>query len=1751
MGDTLKKGEYQKILENPITFTAAFKTLKDTGNLVYEYNPFRNYRLSQTMFEYNNGLYSYSDLYTNFNIFLTQVIQQDDGTSEKVPITENNIDDVFNKSTSKLVWCRGDQQLPIDNNEAPILRRKGELVNFETNELKFDINHPVTLTPQYSYDNSVNLIINDGKNQPRLINSRFSATDRNKYQIVDRRGDNDTNIYDQGIEFDVDTSLHKKTKTIPQLTYGGTFSSGNLSIGNYHFYFKYLDADGNESDFFAESGLVSVFIGNTPYNMHTGSRNENSRKGVSFLLRGLDSGYQYLSVYYTRSTAEEYENATTAAYKINQKYLINSSNISSIKVTGFEEVTEIPLTDINLQYQIFNSVQTQTMCQNRLFFGNVSTQNINYKELLDISLRFLPCYSTQSYDISNIVSEEYDIKPGFNNSYYNSKFIYDKVGYWPGELYRFGIVYILNDGTLTPVFNVRGIKDIPEASMIRDRLGKYSEFDFIDNDKNRTYITYNEETNIILSNEGKASTDLENCKGVISFPESSSNDIYGIQFKLPSEQKNDIIKKLQELNVRGYFFVRQKRIPTILCQAFIIGIDKISHTPVIPFKDNENDGYIAECFLESESRKLSHEYDNRTYTINRNLVDKGAICPDYDVDVPYYNTLFSGDNFVISKLRDINLKREEWNHRFYYEDPKDIGEPTSELPSLTVKIQSVEDNQKLAAIDNTMFSARAGEAEEVFRFEYVAVEDKTTEASNLLRGSFGPFLGLENCLYEKCLVNIHIPNYTSSNLEEYFLIRYNDKSSYYAIGDRKFLEDYNEDDIYYRGDSYICQFTHRINRNFQDSTSPTNDKIVDEKCWVDNWKMDNGVMVKENIDKINLGDVNAVQLGQWVTFVVRSNNNLNIRTLDASHVDETALFGQCRGFFPYYPASTRGVYKIPEALCYNKGFQKTVSERWNFEVPEVPTLKNDFTNRISYSNITVTDAFQNGVRTFLSTNYRDYPKTYGSITKIIELRGSLLCVFEHGICLIAVNERTVAGEGSGGTVYINTSNVLPENPKVISDTFGSQWKDSIIKTPRGVYGVDTVGKKIWRTNGEEIDFISDFKVQEFLNQNISLTERELVPVIGVRNVKTHYNKHKGDVMFTFYDNLYGFEEKVWNLCYNEDLQRWITFYSWVPSYSENIYNQFFSFDRNTSKWITKLGISTYNNYFSDGVTLDSVIIGDDNWAPKLHLSNRNLPTGTGVKSTIEYELVRDNYKNYELFEIVTRRGDKEDETIYSLKLKDGIGLNSLNSEIYAREITINNITYILDKPVSEDTTAPAKRLPGRQTLPKGYKYIKDGKEDIYPEPPTDPETKYTIVQTQKEFYSTDLKVYKNERGIRVYLDRENQINPDKIVRLLNIRAKIKVSYNNSNGNTTLGEAYTSGYNNKTFIDQGYYDSVVAVIPKYNMQFLTTDFWKHGQAGIIDIADEIAPTHWYGKQHPFEFEFVVADNPQSHKIFDNLQIISNKAAPESFHYEIVGECYEFAKDKKNMYIRQEATKELYQFNGSDIVYNPDYKTLNSEPRPLKNSTAKKYDKSTIFPLYYSRQDTINEIEDFYHLYGHDSQGNPLSTKNFSALAGAEIVRYPNLDEYRIWNHAKAVDIHDFQKGGRMRGNMQYKEDKWDVQINPLNLVQRNESQSEWTNIYGDGTKKMVPAEYNLFTLPDELYKKDEKGEYILDENGNKILKPIALPSEWKRNIISWGVSDKINKEVKLKDKFIKIRVRYSGKDLAVISALKTLYSISYA
>lgn len=1644
-----------------ITFNLAVKTLPQEGNLVYEYNPFRNYRLSESKYYYNNKFYSENELLKELNSKYPDL--------KSIKDLANNLDEI---------------------DEKPILYEKGSLVDFETEDFEFDIHNPVDIIPQYSYDGSVNLIINDGKNSPKLINSRFSPIGRNKYKIVDRKGDNDTNIYDEGSQFNIDTSLYKNTIEIPSLTFNGVLYGGQMSIGNYHFYFRYVDADGNETDFVAESGLVSIFIGNTPNSITSGFRKENSNKLVSFTLSNIDTAYQYIKVYYTVNTSDIYENNTTSAYRIEDKFVVNSLQKCNIVITGFEQITQVPLDEINPRYQIYGSVNSQESCKNRLFFANVTQAEIPYKDLTDISLRFLPKIVTESYDSD--INENYNIYK--NLGYYDPNYIYNKTGYWYDEMYRLGIVYIFSNNTLSPVFNVRGGK-------LESGNKQWSNFTF---KEDRQYINWNDETFNIVSENNQSSIYLENAKGVIYIDRSliqSKNQIIGINFDVDPEVL-DYIKN--DLHIKGFFFVRQKRIPTTLCQAFTIGIDSESHTPVIPY-DNK---YITETFLTKEKRLLENDFNSRQYEINKSDISTyAAICPEYDINSPYYNSLFNGSEFrVIESLESYNnnLTQDIYNNRHFYVKQNE-STLTQNSNYYITNIIGVEDNTKLVAIGDTFFSARAGEAEEAFRYEYITQKKKSENADNLLRGSYGPYLGIEGYNSAGKLIDIKIPGFSTTNLPEYFKIRYNDNAPYYAISDRFSTYDLtkvfnnsinnNQQLIYplYRGDCYICQFTHRLNRNFQDPSAPTNDSIVDRKCWVNNYKVEDGIVNKEAFESINLGDVNAVQLGMWITFTVRSSYNLCIRGLDSSLPDEEALFGHVRGFYPYHSMNVNGAFKLPEAQCYNQGFTKGLSEKYNFEVPDVPYLKDTFSTRIAYSDIQINGAFQNNFRVFPGQNYRDYPQTYGSITKIIELRGHLICVYEHGIDFIPIQERTLAGEGTGGNVYINTSNVLPETTKNISDTFGSQWKDSIIKTPKGIYGVDTIGKKIWRTNGESFECISDFRIQEFLNNNISLTERELDPIIGIRNVKTHYNKFKGDVMFTFYDNLYGFEEKVWNICFNENLEKWITFYSWVPSQSENIYNQFFSFDRNTSKWISKLGISNSESSFANGITLsNNTIEKNTEWKAELKLENRNLPNG--VDYNITYTLERDNYGNYKLFKDPYKENNK-----WYLELADDVIYDQLCSEFYAKKYINGDTVYILDNPNSDDKTSLVEGSDDRRNLPNN--------------------------KTQKEIYSRSLDIYKDEQGRRINLSYDNRINGDKPVILLNIKAKIEIIY--SGENETLKEAYKQGFTNSVNVDLGHYESVVAIIPKYNEQFLTTDFWKHGQAGIIDIADEIRPTYWYGKQHPFEFEFVVADNPDKHKIFDNLQIISNKAEPESFHYEIIGECYDFAKDKKNMYIRQEATKEMYQYNGSDIVFDHDYKLLKATPRSIKSSNELNkvyYDKSTMFPLYYSRRDTINEIEDYYHLYGYMNEYNK-NNKNFSALSGSEIVRYKNLDEYRIQNHTKAVKISDY---GILRGNMQYKEDLWDVQINPINFVQKNEKQTEWIN-------NQPPIVYNLFPLPKDI------------ENINSL----KIPSSDQR-VTTWNTNlDSVNKQAKLKDKFIKIRIRYSGKDLAIISAIRTLYSISYA
>jgi hypothetical protein len=176
-----------------------------------------------------------------------------------------------------------------------------------------------------------------------------------------------------------------------------------------------------------------------------------------------------------------------------------------------------------------------------------------------------------------------------------------------------------------------------------------------------------------------------------------------------------------------------------------------------------------------------------------------------------------------------------------------------------------------------------------------------------------------------------------------------------------------------------------------------------------------------------------------------------------------------------------------------------------------------------------------------------------------------------------------------------------------------------------------------------------------------------------------------------------------------------------------------------------------------------------------------------------------------------------------------------------------------------------------------------------------------------------------------------------------------------------------------------------------------------------------------------FEFVAnGDELGIHKMFDNLKIISNKAQPNSFEYEIVGDAYDFTED----YIDGKLVGGKLKVDNNG---NPIYELV----APSKQ-------------IVYEKGKNVSETPD------------PQSTGEFRILAIQE--------------------VKDINKVGHRLGNTRYKEDMWEVQIQPVKV------------------KKLSTGKIS---------------------------------------------------ESKIRDKYCKVKVNYSGNQLAIITALQTLYTLSYA
>ena len=127
---------------------------------------------------------------------------------------------------------------------------------FRTDLFGFSDKYPVTIEVQDSYDGSVNLILVDGEHKSRMINTGFSVLPNNQYKLIRRKQTKPTNSYSL-TNLDQETLLIRTSNVLTNIDLLGVQSGGQFKGGNYTFYIKFGDADYNQTDVIAESGMFS------------------------------------------------------------------------------------------------------------------------------------------------------------------------------------------------------------------------------------------------------------------------------------------------------------------------------------------------------------------------------------------------------------------------------------------------------------------------------------------------------------------------------------------------------------------------------------------------------------------------------------------------------------------------------------------------------------------------------------------------------------------------------------------------------------------------------------------------------------------------------------------------------------------------------------------------------------------------------------------------------------------------------------------------------------------------------------------------------------------------------------------------------------------------------------------------------------------------------------------------------------------------------------------------------------------------------------------------------------------------------------------------------------------------------------------------------------------------------------------------------------------------------------------------------
>jgi hypothetical protein len=286
--------------------------------------------------------------------------------------------------------------------------------------------------------------------------------------------------------------LFKIYEVIPSFESIEILENGGLDPGSYNASIQYLDADLNPTEWITTCEPVKIYndSASNEYVKIRGSINQVNdiinfgitNKSIRLTFGSFDSSYSFyrVAIIAANTGNGQVSSVTFSAPISTAVHTYTYSGLSSAVTLGTEE-------EIIAFNNIIEEVKYVEQIENRLILSGTKGIQVNFCNLQKYASKIKADLQLRSIRLNTI-------SPSNPKT---STVNFDGTGYMPGEIYSFGIVYIFEDSSLTPVYHIPGRATAYSSQMSLDN--KMDNITYTSNDVCSDYWGIDSEGNPLVN----------------------------------------------------------------------------------------------------------------------------------------------------------------------------------------------------------------------------------------------------------------------------------------------------------------------------------------------------------------------------------------------------------------------------------------------------------------------------------------------------------------------------------------------------------------------------------------------------------------------------------------------------------------------------------------------------------------------------------------------------------------------------------------------------------------------------------------------------------------------------------------------------------------------------------------------------------------------------------------------------------------------------------------------------------------------------------------------------------------------------------------------------------------------------------------------------------------------------------------------------------------------------------------------------